>query len=121
MARPLKIFMRGKRIGMLQEMLHRMGFPMDDQKGLFGVHTRDAVKAIQKQHNCQATGIADDAFFRLIQTGQGSATEPAAPSRTQSIDHLRLEALIRLLERKGVLLDGELEAELNRPQPTSLI
>jgi len=126
MARPLKIFMRGKRITMLQEILLRMGYRIEDQKGLFGTFTRDAVKIIQKQHGLKVNGEVDDALFQIIQGG--NAPSPAQPEAekmaaapTSPITRAQLDALTRLLIRKGVLEEGELEAEIRKPRPASLI
>jgi len=127
MSRPLKIFMRGKRVALMQAVLHRMGYPMQDQKGLFGVHTRDAVKDIQKQRGLKPTGEVDDALFQLLQQGAvpqqiadlaGTTTAPALPD--PGCDQAQFDALIRLLLRKGVIEAGELEAEMNRAYPSTL-
>lgn len=126
MSRPLKIFMRGKRVTLLQEILRRMGYQLDEQPGIFGVHTRDAVKAFQKQHNLKPTGIVDDELFKLIQFGQAVASEqmttdqPAATSQPVAGDPARLDALIRLLIRKGLISESELEEEMRRALPKAL-
>ncbi len=127
MARPLKVFMRGKSIALLQEVLRRMGYTIDDQKGLFGTMTRDAVKSFQKQHGLKPTGQVDDALMTLMQHGQpivapepeniSAKVEPAAASMNQK----QLDSLIRLLLRKGVIAEGELEQEMERLVPTSLL
>jgi len=116
--------MRGKRVGLLQAVLHRMGYPMQDQNGLFGVHTRDAVKDIQKQRGLKPTGELDDALFQLLQLGtapqvtdQGSTTTAAAPLPEPGCDQEQFDALVRLLLRKGVIEAGELEAEMSRACP----
>jgi len=126
MSRPLKIFMRGKRIAFMQEILHRMGYPMQDQKGLFGVNTRDAIKDVQKQRGLKQTGQVDDDLFHLMQHGtapqvadQASTTIAAAPP-DPGCDQEQFDALIRLLLRKGVIEAGELEAEMNRAYPSTL-
>ncbi len=123
MARALKIFMRGKRITMLQELLCRMGYVIQDQPGLFGTDTRDAVKAFQKQQGVKPSGIVDDALLERMQQGapQAAAAEPDTPdpvsiSRTDP----RVDALIRLLVRKNLISEAELMAELQLPQPESL-
>jgi len=126
MARPLKIFMRGKRVAILQEILQRMGYPMQDQKGLFGVHTRDAVKAIQKQRSLKVNGEVDDPLFLQIQQGYSPLQASASADKTvlsnpDSMNQAQLDALISILLRKGMLEAGELEAEMTRAHPTSLI
>ncbi|TLS67944.1 peptidoglycan-binding protein [Mariprofundus erugo] len=126
MSRPLKIFMRGKRVTVLQEILRRMGYQMDEQPGLFGVHTRDAVKAFQKQHNLKPTGMVDDELFKLMQFGQAGIAEPQATDQAehtdtnQPINQPQLDALIRLLIRKGVITDSELSAEMAKSLPSAL-
>ena len=125
MSRPLKIFMRGKRIGRLQEMIVRMGYSMRDQKGVFGADTRDAVKDIQKQRGLKPTGQVDEALFQMMQGHAPSpeSREPASPAVEQaanSIDQSRLDALIRLLVRKGIIETDELEAEMRKVFPATL-
>ena len=127
MARPLKIFMRGKRIAMLQELLHRMGHPMHDQSGQFGASTRDAVKAFQRQHDLKTTGMVDDELLSLMQQGplaQASKTEKTSEHDTDkslsSINQHQLDALIHLLINKGIITEGELQTETSRPKAVSI-
>jgi len=122
MARPLKMFMRGKRITMLQEILRRMGYPMLDQTGQFGASTRDAVKGFQRQHDLKATGMVDDELLQLMQQGpltSSSKSEPSASETTNTAspaNQQQLDALIRLLMEKGIITEDELNKEINRPQ-----
>ena len=125
MPRPLKIFMRGKRIALLQEILYRKGYPMQDQKGVFGVHTRDAIKDIQKQHGLKPSGQVEDELFQLIQqgqpalpTGKKSAEAPAVDAPL--VNQQQFDALIRLLISKGMIKSGELEAEMTKALPAIL-
>lgn len=132
MARPMKIFMRGKKVTMLQELLRRMGYPMHDKPGQFGTSTRDAVKAVQSQYTLRPTGIVDDGLLQLMQQGQPAPeiTEKAvakAPSPDndhpqQSVTRLeaQTEALVRLLIRKGVFTENELHDEMVRIQPKQI-
>jgi len=124
MARPLKMFMRGKRISMLQELLGRMGYPMNDQPGLFGASTRDAVKDVQTQRGLKPTGHADDELLQLMQLGQTSppakekSSVQTTPSSTQNpVNQQQLDALIRLLIHKGLIDETELQIEMKRVQP----
>ena len=124
MARPMKIFMRGERITMLQELLQRMGYPMHDKTGQFGTFTRDAVKAVQGQFKLKPTGIVDDALLQLMQQGQPAPaiTEepvlktPESDSDSRQPSDRQTEALIRLLIRKGVFTEKELQHEMRRTQ-----
>jgi len=122
MSRPLKMFMRGKRITMLQESLKRMGYPMEDQPGLFGAFTRDAVKAYQKQHTLKPTGIVDDDLLQMMQQGPlatGSKAEPADKeliSSLASVNQRQLDALIQLLIHKELITEAELQQQISRPQ-----
>jgi len=124
MARPLKIFMRGKSITTLQEVLRRMGYPIHDQKGLFGTDTRDAVKSFQKQQGLKPTGLVDDELMQLMQRGHAAVApaekEVVAKQEVQSVNQHQLDCLIRLLIQKEVLAEGELEAEMKKVIPTSL-
>lgn len=124
MSRPLKIFMRGKKISQLQELLKRMGYPMQDQPGLFGVHTRDAVKAYQKQRGLKATGeVSDELLLQMQQGGVAPSTATSEKKEKQAavaLESRRADALIRLLISKGVITEEELQAELKRPQPLSI-
>ncbi|MBL4775601.1 MAG: peptidoglycan-binding protein [Mariprofundus sp.] len=123
MARPLKIFMRGKRISMLQDILRRMGYAMHDQAGQFGASTRDAVKAFQRQRDLKPTGSVDDALLILMQQGscpENSKSEPPkleSPQTTSSLSNqTQLDALIELLINKGIINEDELK-QRTRPQP----
>ncbi|RLL51264.1 peptidoglycan-binding protein [Mariprofundus sp. EBB-1] len=126
MARPLKIFMRGKRITMLQEILRRMGYPMLDQAGQFGASTRDAVKDYQRQHDFKATGIVDDALLSLMQQGPLASSAKAKPSDSETaptappVNQIQLDALIHLLVDKGIITEEELNKEIERPQTLRL-
>lgn len=127
MPRPLKIFMRGKRVALLQEILYRKGYPMQDQKGLFGVHTRDAVKDIQKQHGLKPSGQVDDELFQLIQQGQSALTSEEKSAETSAVDtplplvnQQQFDALVRLLISKSLIKPGELEAEMTKALPAIL-
>lgn len=125
MARPLKIFMRGKKITMLQQLLQRMGYPVHDKAGQFGTSTRDAVKAVQGQFKLEPTGIVDDALLQMIQQRQTApAITEETVSKTLTPDNdasrqpdTQTEALIRLLIRKGVFTEKELQDEMARGQP----
>jgi len=123
MARPLKVFMRGKSITTLQEILRLRGYPIHDQKGLFGTDTREAVKNFQKQHGLATTGVVDDKLMLLMQQGSVQNAKDIAPAKeteVKAIKQDRLDALVRLLLKKGVLEEGELEAEMKKVIPTSL-
>lgn len=122
MSRPLKMFMRGKRVTMLQELLHRTGYSINDQPGLFGATTRDAVKDFQKQREIKVTGQVDDNLLQLIQGGQSvpaSKEKPSSEKITAStpVNQQQLDALIRLLIRKELITEKELQTEMKRPQP----
>lgn len=129
MSRPLKIFMRGKRARMLQQLLQRMGYTIEDQPGLFGVDTRNAVKDFQKRHGHRASGEVDEALLLQMQQGTGAAPstaeQPPMPSAGQTdsktSERKRVDALIRLLIRKEVITEAELQAQLQteteQPQP----
>lgn len=120
MARPLKMFMRGKSVRMLQETLKRLGYPMEDQPGIFGTSTRDAVKNFQSRNGLKATGIADDELLKLMRQGHNvadidaaqSSRKSVANSTTAPIDQGRLESLIRLLISKGFITEAELAEEM---------
>jgi len=124
MARPMKIFMRGKRITMLQELLQRMGYPIHDKPGQFGTSTRDAVKAVQGQYGLKPTGIVDDTLLQRMQQGMPApAIAEEAPLKAPDSDNhnpqqpdTQTEALIRLLIRKGVFTENELLDEMARLQ-----
>ncbi len=121
MARALKIYMRGKSVRTLQNILKQMGYPMEDQPAIFGTSTRDGVKDFQKRKGLKPTGMVDDELFRLMQESVGFQAEPAvkaekpvglaAPAETG-----RLDALVSLLISKGVITEEELNAAM-RPVP----
>lgn len=122
MSRPLKMFMRGKRVTMLQEILHRIGYPINDQPGLFGATTRDAVKDFQKQKEMKVTGQIDDDLMQFIQGGQTAPASKEKPSSEKivvstPVNQQQLDALIRLLVRKDLITEKELQTEMKRPQP----
>jgi len=125
MARPLKMFMRGKRVTILQELLGRMGYPMQDQPGMFGTTTRDAVKSFQKQQQLKPSGLVDDELLQLMQQGHVAApskkktTSKTVPASTP-VNQQQLDALIRLLIRKELINEDELQAEMKRPQPVKV-
>ncbi len=125
MARPLKMFMRGKRVTMLQELLGRMGYPMQDQPGMFGATTRDAVKDFQKQRQLKPTGLVDDELLQLMQQGHVASpskkkTSPESSPAPLPVNQQQLDALIRLLIRKELISESELQAEIKRPQPVKI-
>lgn len=123
MSRPLKMFMRGKSVTMLQELLRRMGYPMQDQPGLFGVHTRDAVKDYQKQRGLKVTGTVDAELLQQMQQGHvapAAGSEKTKNTAADPAERKRVDALIRLLIRKGVITEEELQAEIKRPAPLSV-
>jgi len=117
MSRPLKMFMRGKSVRTLQEMLKRLGYPMNDQPSIFGTSTRDAVKNFQSQKGLKATGIVDDELLNLMRQGHNisdvesstrTKTTQKSVSTSQPVDEQKLDALIRLLVRKGLISEEEL-------------
>ncbi len=123
MARPLKIFMRGKSITLLQEVLRRLGYVIEDQRGLFGTMTRDAVKSFQKQRDLKPTGIVDDALMQQMTHGQTfvqPAAQIAVENKDVSVDQRQWHALVHLLVSKGVIEAGELEAMMDKVKPTGL-
>ena len=127
MARDLKIYMRGKSITMLQQLLQRMGYSIHDRPGLFGVSTRDAVKNFQSIKGLQTTGIVDDALMELLRQNFGSQVAPkksvkesAAPPPLAHVNQQQLDALIRLLVSKGIISEQELLEEIQLPQPARI-
>jgi len=127
MARVLKVFMRGKSVGLLQEVLRRMGYDIADQKNLFGTNTREAVKSFQKQQGLKSTGVVDEA---LMQQMQGGALAPAenkiedkAGLKPTSLptNQVELDALVRLLIKKEVFSQEEWDTEKKKGVPSSLI
>ncbi len=123
MARTLKIFMRGKSVAQLQEILRRMGYTIEDPKGLFGVHTREAVKSYQKQHGLTPTGHVNNDLMSMLQGGtpQTNAEPPVLESKDMPINQQELDALIRLLIQKDVFTQEEWDAEMKRAVPRNLI
>jgi peptidoglycan hydrolase-like protein with peptidoglycan-binding domain len=113
------MFMRGKSVRMLQELLQKMGYPIDDQPGIFGPSTRDAVKNFQTQQGLKATGMVDDELLKLIRQGHAITEKPenagskVAPA-PQPVNQDQLDALIRLMIRKGIISEDELQAEMKR-------
>jgi len=120
--RNLKIYMRGKSVTQLQNMLKQMGFPMEDQPAIFGASTRDGVKSFQKRKGLKTTGVVDDELFTLMQQSVGFQAEAGEKRKVNksgsSIDQQRLDALIDLLVSKGVISEDELAAALQPPEQT---
>jgi len=118
--------MRGKSIRLLQEVLRRRGYVIDDADGLFGVMTRDAVKNFQKQHGMKTSGEVDAELMNQLQQGSvlpAVKPEPkaeVAKAVEAMVPQKDFDALLRLLRKKGVIEDGEFEAELARLVPRSL-
>ena len=123
MARVLKIFMRGKSVGLLQEVLRRMGYEITDQKNLFGTTTREAVKSYQKQHGLKPTGLVDEVLMKQMQGGAPVPIEEQADVKTSVLPshQAELDALIRLLIKKEVFSQAEWDAEKKKTVPSSLI
>ncbi len=123
MARALKIFMRGKSITQLQSVLQRMGYEIKDQKALFGVDTRDAVKSFQKQQGLKPTGIVDEALMKQMSGGAPAPSEDEKPSKSKMMptNQKELDALVRLLITKGVFSQEEWDKEKKKVTPSSLI
>ncbi len=129
MARPLKMFMRGKSVSMLQDILRSMGYSVEDRPSMFGASTRDAVKGFQRQRGLKVTGQVDDALLQMMQQGKDATTvrgkttvKKASTSDIASIilNQQQLDALIRLLIRKGLLGEQELKDEMERVLPVSV-
>ena len=119
MARALKIYMRGKSVRTLQNMLKQMGYPMEDQPAIFGVSTRDGVKDFQKRKGLKPTGIVDDELFKQMQESVGFQAEKIAKSESPiglaaPNDRNQLYALISLLIRKGIITEEALLAEMKQ-------
>lgn len=121
MSRPLKMFMRGKSVTMLQNMLKQMGYPVSDQQGVFGATTRDAVKDFQKRKGVKASGIVDGELFELIQQSVGFQAEKN-PARKEQVtassspaESARIDALIRLLVDKEIISEEEAGALQQSP------
>jgi len=122
MARALKIYMRGKSVRTLQNILKQMGYPMEDQPAIFGVSTRDGVKDFQKRKGLKPTGIVDDELFMQMQKSVGFQAEKITKSEspvglTAPNDRNQFYALLSLLIRKGVITEDELQAELMQTKP----
>ncbi len=115
MVRPLKMFMRGKNVAMLQRMLAQAGYSIDDRQGLFGASTRDAVRDFQKRRGLEVTGTVDQALFEQIRSCAGLPAPENRPAANRADDAPgdRLEALIGLLIDKGVITGEELDDALS--------
>lgn len=127
MNKKLKMFMRGKGVSMLQELLQRMGYPMNDQPGMFGVSTRDAVKDFQSKKGLKATGTVDEALLNMIRQNfviqadtKKASSESAKPPAPMPTQQKQLEAITRLLIKKGIFSEDELRDEMSRPQPVRI-
>ena len=127
MNKKLKMFMRGKGVSMLQELLQRMGYPMHDQPGLFGVATRAAVKDFQSKKGLKATGDADEALLDLMRqnfaapaTDKKAKAKPAQTPALMPASQMQLDAITRLLISKGIFSEEELAKALSRPQPVRI-
>jgi len=119
MARALKIYMRGKSVRTLQNILKQMGYPMEDQPAIFGVSTRDGVKDFQKRKGLKPTGMVDDELFKQMQESVGFQAEKIAKSESPiglaaPNDRNQLDALISLLIRKGIITEEALLAEMKQ-------
>jgi peptidoglycan hydrolase-like protein with peptidoglycan-binding domain len=123
MARTLKIFMRGKSVGLLHEVLRRMGYDIADQKNLFGTTTREAVKSYQKQHGLKLTGLVDEALMKQMQGGAPAPAEEQINVKaiTLSNNQAELDTLVRLLIKKEVFSQEEWDTEKNKVVPSNLI
>jgi len=123
MARVLKVFMRGQSVGLLQEVLRRMGYDIADQKNLFGTNTREAVKSFQKQQGLKPTGLVDEALMQQMQGGAPAPAEDKAGLKPTSLptNQVELDALVRLLIKKEVFGQEEWDAEKKKGVPSSLI
>ena len=127
MARPLKIYMRGKSVRTLQQMLKQMGYPMEDQAAIFGASTRDAVKDFQKRKGLKVDGIVDDELFKVMQQNVGFQSDSGDKKDNKndpvglasSANRQQLDALVGLLISKGVITEEEL-TEAMRPQPVKV-
>lgn len=118
------MFMRGKGVSMLQELLQRMGYPIKDKPGLFGVSTRDAVKDFQSKKGVKATGLVDEELLDQMRQNFGGQldtkkTKVASTdsSITNPVNQKQLDAVIRLLIDKGIFSEDELKREMVSPQP----
>jgi len=119
--------MRGKGVSALQELLQRMGYPMQDQPGLFGTSTRDAVKDFQSRKGLKSTGLVDDELLELMRQNFSSKGDnhreesKVAPPPLSGGSQKQLDAITRLLIQKGILTEQELADELARPQPLRVV
>jgi len=114
--------MRGKSVTQLQEILRSMGFEISDPKALFGVDTRSAVKAYQKQHGLKITGEVNGELILRIQGGVMPLPEKIAPIvQAVSSNQEPLDAVVRLLIKKQVFTQEEWELEHNKNKPSRLI
>jgi len=130
MARPLKIFMRGKSVRMLQELLRSMGYKVDDRDSMFGASTRDAVKSFQRQRSLKITGQVDDELLQLMQQGKaGSSVRGKVAEKKSSVSDVvpvamvsqkKFDALVCLMVRKGLFDEQELNDEMERMIPVSV-
>jgi len=129
MARPLKMFMRGKSVTMLQEILRSMGYKVEDRPSMFGASTRDAVKSFQRQRSLKVTGQVDDVLLQMMQQGRDapsvrvkSAEKKQLVSESESaiVSQEKFDALIRVMVRKGLLDEEELNDEMKRVLPVSI-
>jgi len=116
------MFMRGKRVTMLQEILRRMGYPMHDQTGLFGASTREGIKDFQKRQGLKPTGSVDDDLLNTLQQGPSSTppASPEAPAHSTSptlCNQQQLDALTALLIDKGIITKAELNQQMAQPKP----
>ena len=129
MARPLKMFMRGKSVSMLQELLRSIGYKIDDRSSMFGSSTRDAVKSFQRQRNLKVTGQVDDALLKMMQQGGDASLQRAKSTDKKKqvsetdvtmVSQEKFDALLRLMVRKGLFDEQELKDEMERVIPTRI-
>jgi len=129
MARPLKMFMRGKSVSMLQELLRSMGYKVDDRLSMFGASTRDAVKAFQRQRALKVTGQVDDVLLQMMQQGKDVSSvrakivekkQPISACEPAMVSQEKFDALMRVMVRKGLLDEQELNDEMKRGSPVSI-
>lgn len=128
MTRPLKMFMRGKSVSMLQDLLRSMGYSVEDKPNMFGASTRDAVKGFQRQRGLKTTGLVDAALLQMMQGTGGSSVQKkrnvnkslSSDASPTMVSEERFDALVRLLMRKGLLNEQELKDEMKRVLPVSV-
>jgi len=116
--------MRGEGVGMLQELLQGMGYPIHDKPALFGTSTRDAVKDFQSKKGLKTTGIVDEllmdqmrkGFGGQLKTKQTKVRKSSAAAVASPVNQQQLDAITRLLIKKGIFSEDELAAEISRPQ-----